>query len=59
MAALEQTAEHLSRRTLDAAVAWARARDSGTADDLAAVLEAARARKVPLRTEPYPGIRRR
>lgn len=52
VAALEQSAEHLSGRVTDAAVAWARRHDPSTAEDLDAILRTAQARKTPKRTEP-------
>jgi hypothetical protein len=50
VAALEQAAEHLPAAHLADAVEWARRRDPATADDLAAALAAARARRAPVRT---------
>lgn len=52
-AAIEQTGEHLLARQVDDAVAWARKRDPATADDLRAILSAARSRRAPTRTKPY------
>lgn len=45
VAAIEQVAEHTSPERLVAAIAWARERDETTAEDLRAIIEAARARK--------------
>lgn len=53
IAALEQAAEHLSAAVLDGAVAWAKRHDPASADDLRAILGAARARRAPVRTEAY------
>lgn len=52
--ALEQSAEHLPRRTTEAAIEWARRFDPASADDLAAVLRAAQARKTPKRIDGEP-----
>lgn len=53
VAAVEQTGEHLGAKELDAAVAWARHHDPASAEDLVAILRAARARRAPKRTVPY------
>jgi hypothetical protein len=52
VAALEQAAEHLTAAEVREAVAWAEDRDAATAQDVRAALEAARARRVPVRTKP-------
>lgn len=52
VAAIEQTAEHLPAERVKEAVAWARQRDPATADDLEALIAAARARRAPVRTTP-------
>jgi hypothetical protein len=55
LGAIEQTAEHLPRAPLESAIAWARARDHATAEDLASVITAAKARKRPTRKGPPSG----
>lgn len=50
--AVYQTAEHLPMSTLRAAVEWARERDPGTAEDLTALIQAAKARLVPREIRP-------
>jgi hypothetical protein len=54
VAAIEQTGEHLSAVEVDDAVAWAKQRDAATAEDLRAILTAARTRRAPTRTKPSP-----
>ncbi len=48
IAAIEQTAEHLPTAQINEAVAWAESQDPATADDLRAILGAAKARRVPV-----------
>lgn len=52
IAAIEQTGEHLSASQVGEAVAWAQQRDAATAEDLQALLSAARTRRAPKRTKP-------
>jgi len=53
VAAIEQTAEHLPSAKMQEAIAWARRRDPATAEDMTAVIKAARTRRVPLRKDTY------
>ena len=46
-AAIEQTAEHLSRTRIDDAIAWADKKDPATADDLRALVNAVHVRRRP------------
>jgi len=49
IAAIEQTAEHLDRDTLAAAIRWADQRDHGETEDLKAIIEAVKRRRNPTR----------
>ncbi len=53
VAAIEQAGEHLSANQVQEAIAWAKRRDEATADDLRAILTAARVRRAPRRTTAY------
>lgn len=54
VAAIEQTAEHLSGDDLKAAVAWAEKRDPETTREMRQILSAAKMRLVPRRTRKSP-----
>jgi hypothetical protein len=53
VAALEQAAEHLTGPVLQAAIEWARRHDPATADDVESIVKTARARRQPVRKQPY------
>lgn len=53
VAAIEQTAESLPKEQIDGALAWATEQDPAGADDLRALVSAARTRRAPKRTKPY------
>ena len=57
LAAIEQTAEHLPRAALGAALAWAAGRDPARTEELREMIEAARSRRRPLRVRRAPASR--
>lgn len=59
VAAIEQTAESLSRTQIDTALVWAEQHDPTNTEDLRAILMSARARRIPKSTRGYRPKERR
>lgn len=52
LGAIEQVAEHTSRRVFDDAIAWARQRDAAIADELQSIVNVVEKRLTPIRMDP-------